>query len=387
MSRRLAATSVSGVGYGPTSLRGGPGIDRRTVDACRAALADAGLTPADVDGLFEYRFGPDSPDCLTTARLLGIPDLAAYQDIEGSGPSGLAAPMAAVMAVASGACEVALAYRCMTADAGYHGGGYAGPHEISGRGQFTEPYGNSTQRSILVTMALRKRRRMAEYGTTMEDYAYLPVNARRWAAMNERALFREPLTVEEYLSSRAVVDPLLLLDCDRPVNSACAVVVTTPERAADLRTSPVLVDAMAFGTGSTPDWVFEDDQVFGATKDCGRRLWSRTDLRPDDIDVAQLYDGFTHITMSWIEALGFCGIGEYSDWVDKGATIGPGGALPLNTGGGHLGEGRLHGLTLLAEAVLQLRGGLGERQVPGARTAVVANSYGPQVGAMTLTTT
>lgn len=386
MNRRLAPTSVSGVGYAPTSLRGGPGINRRTVDACRAALADAGLGPGDVDGLFEYRFGPDSPDCLTTARLLGLADLGVYQDIEGSGPSGLAAPMAAIMAVASGACEVALAYRCMTADAGYHGGTNDGPVEVPGREQFSEPFGNSTHKSILVTMALRKRRRMAEYGTTLEDYAHLPINARRWAAKNERALFREPLTVDDYLRSRAVVDPLLLLDCDRPVNGACAVVVTTPERAADLRTRPVLVDNLAYGTGGRPDWMFQDDLVFGATRDCARRLWARSELRPADIDVAQLYDGFTHITLSWIEALGFCGIGEYSDWVDGGATIGPGGSLPLNTGGGHLGEGRLHGLTLLAEAVLQLRGGLGDRQVRDARTAVVTNSYGPQVGALTLRT-
>ena len=380
----MVPTAISGVGYAPTALRGGPGKERLTVDACRAALEDAGLRPEDVDGLFEYRFGPDSPDTLTTARLLGIPDLGAYQDLENVGPSGLAAPMAAAMAVASGACEVALAYRCMSAEAGYHGGTSHGPTEISGWEQFTAPYGNSADKSILVTMAMRKRRRMAEYGTTLEQYGYLPVNARRWGAMNERALFREPLTIEEYLASRPVVDPLLLLDCDRPVNGACAVVITTPERARDLRTSPVLIDGLAFGTGRDPDWMFEEDQVFGATRDCAKRLWSRSELRPADIDCAQLYDGFTHITLSWIEALGFCGLGEYGDWVAGGKTIGPGGSLPLNTGGGHLSEGRLHGLTLLIEAVLQLRGDAGPRQVPNARASVVANSYGPQVGAMTL---
>jgi acetyl-CoA acetyltransferase len=233
---------------------------------------------------------------------------------------------------------------------------------------------------------MRTQRRMAEYGTTQEHYGYLAVNARRWAAMNDRALFREPLTLEDYLASRIVVDPLLLLDCDRPVNGASAVVITSPARARDLRNTPVMIESLAYGTGRNPDWMFEDDQVFGATIDCGRTLWSRSDLRPDGIDCAQLYDGFTHITLSWIEALGFCALGEYGDWVAEGKTIGPGGSLPLNTAGGHLGEGRLHGLTLFIEAVLQLRGQAGLRQVPGARTSVVANSYGPQVGAMTLTT-
>jgi acetyl-CoA acetyltransferase len=386
VSRRLEPTAVVGVGYAPTALRGGPGKEQLTLQACRAALHDAGLHPEDVDGLFQSRFGPESPDTLTAARLLGIPDLTAYQDLETTGPSGLSGPMAAAMAVASGACEVALAYRCMSAEAGYHGGTSRGPTEITGREQFTAPYGNSTNKSILVSMAMRKQRRMAEYGTTQEHYGYLAVNARRWAAMNDRALFREPLTLEDYLASRIVVDPLLLLDCDRPVNGASAVVITSPARARDLRNTPVMIESLAYGTGRNPDWMFEDDQVFGATIDCARTLWRRSDLRPDGIDCAQLYDGFTHITLSWIEALGFCALGEYGDWVAGGKTIGPGGSLPLNTAGGHLGEGRLHGLTLLIEAVLQLRGQAGLRQVPGARTSVVANSYGPQVGAMTLTT-
>ena len=173
MSRRLEPTAVVGVGYAPTALRGGPGKEQLTLQACRAALHDAGLHPEDVDGLFQSRFGPESPDTLTAARLLGIPDLTAYQDLETAGPSGLAGPMAAAMAVGSGACEVALAYRCMSAEAGYHGGTSHGPTEITGREQVTAPYGNSTNQSILVSMAMRKQRRMAEYGTTQEQYGYL----------------------------------------------------------------------------------------------------------------------------------------------------------------------------------------------------------------------
>jgi acetyl-CoA acetyltransferase len=179
----------------------------------------------------------------------------------------------------------------------------------------------------------------------------------------------------------------LLFDCDYPVNGACAAIITTAERAADLRRKPVLVDAMAYASGAHPDvaWAFSDDFLFGSTRACAERLWSRASVTAADIDVAQIYDGFTHITISWIEALGFCGIGEYSGWVDGGRRIGPGGDLPMNTSGGHLAEGRVHGLQFLNEAVLQLRGECGRRQVPDARTAVVTNAHGPQSGAMILT--
>src|SRR5205085_2542859 len=160
----------------------------------------------------------------------------------------------------------------------------------------------------------------------------------------------------DYLASRPIADPLLLLDCDYPVNAACAAILTTAERARDLRRRPVIVDALAYGTGKRPDWVYADDFLFGGTIPCGRTLWQRTDLTPADVDVAELYDGFTHITISWIEALGLCGIGEFHDWVDGGARIGPGGSMPLNTYGGQLAAGRMHGLAFLNEAVLQLRG-------------------------------
>ena len=197
-------------------------------------------------------------------------------------------------------------------------------------------------------------------------------------------MLRQPLTMDDYLSSRPVADPLLVLDCDYPVDGACAVVLTTRERAADLPHRTVVVDSLAYGTGGEPDWLYGGDFLFGGTRPCADRLWSRASVGPADVDVAQLYDGFTHITISWIEALGLCGIGEFHDWVGDGSRIGPGGDLPLNTHGGQLAEGRLHGLAFLAEAVAQLRGACGVRQVDGADVAVVANAHGPQSGAMVL---
>jgi acetyl-CoA acetyltransferase len=357
------------------------------VTAATGALEDAGLRGRDLDGIFEYKFGPESPGAQDMARLLGVPDLAAFADIFPMGPSGLASALAGVMAVASGACETVLVFRSLTRAAGHQGGVLAGPQTIPGREQFLTPYGTGMNvGGILVDVALKKQRWMAEYGRTEEDFGQIALNARRWAALNPRAVLRDPLTMDDYLSSRMVVDPLRLLDCDYPINGAVATIITTAERAADLRQRPVIVDAMTYATGRGADWAFDTDFLYGGTFDCAERLWERSSVSVDDVDVAQLYDGFTMVTVSWIEALGACGRGEFGDWVGDGSRLGPGGDFPINTAGGQLAEGRLHGISFLNEAVLQLRGQCEDRQVPGAEVAVVASGLYPQCGAMVLTT-
>ncbi|MBO0728822.1 MAG: hypothetical protein J2P57_06155 [Acidimicrobiaceae bacterium] len=385
MSALARPVAVAGVGYAPISRVGAADINRLTLFACRAALDDAGLVPGDVDGIFEYQFGirGDSPAAVAVQRMLGIPNLHVFNDLMGTGPSGLAGAMDATMAVASGMCETALVYRTINRAAGHTGALRTEPVPASGAAQFTAPYGLGG--GIIHGMGMRKQRRIAELGGSAEDYGYVALNARAWAAGNERAVLRDPITMDDYLASRPVAEPLVLLDCDYPVNAACAVVVTTAERAADLAQPVVTVDALAYGTGADPDWLYAEDFLFGGTRACAARLWSMASVGPADVDVAELYDGFTHITISWIEALGFCGIGEWGDWVDGGKRIGPGGALPLNTHGGQLTEGRLHGLGFLTEGVLQLRGQCGDRQVEGAEVAVVSNAHGPQCGAVVLT--
>jgi acetyl-CoA acetyltransferase len=375
--------AIAGVGYSELSRAGEPDPRRLLLAAAGEALADAGLRGTDVDGIFEYKFGPESPGAQDAARLLGIADLAAFTDIVPSGPSGLAGALSGVMAVASGACETALVYRCLTRAAGHNGGLATGPRRVPDRDQFLVPYGYLG--GILVEMALKKRRWMAEYARPEDDFGHISVNARRWAALNPRAVLRKPVTMEDYLSSRTIADPLRLLDCDYPVNGAVATIITTAERARDLRKPPVLVDAMAYGTGRGANWTFNNDYLYGGTFDCAARLWSRSSVTLGDVDVAQLYDGFTSVTVSWIEALGACGRGEYGDWIGDGSRIGPGGDFPVNTADGQLAEGRLHGLSFLNEAVLQLRGECGDRQVPDARVSVVTSGLYPQCGAMILT--
>jgi acetyl-CoA acetyltransferase len=382
MSSLARELAIVGIGYSELSRHGEPNSSAMSLVAAKEALADAGLSGSDVDGIFEYRFGPESPGAQDMARLIGARDLAAFGDIMPTNPSGLGAALAGAMAVASGVCETVLIFRCMTRAGGYQGGvaGFSDP--IMGRQQFETPYGDTG--GILMAMALRKQRWMYEYGRTEEDFGHIAINARRWSALNPRAVLREPVTMEDYLSSRSIVDPLRLLDCDYPINGAVATVITTAERAADLRQRPVLIDSMTYATGSRVDWTFTDDYLYGGTRDCADRLWARSSVAASDVDVAQLYDGFTMVTVSWIEALGFCGLGEFGDWVQGGDRIGPGGDLPVNTGGGQLAEGRLHAISLLNEAVVQLRGQAGDRQVADAQVGLVACGLYPQCGAMVL---
>ena len=278
-----------------------------------------------------------------------------------------------------------MAVRCITRKTGHVGALSMDEAPATGNYQYLAPFGWG---NVITGMALRKQRRIAEIGGRGEEYGLVAINSRRWASKNERAVLRDEITMDDYFNARVVADPLSIYDCDYPVNGAVVCIVTTEERAKDLRQKPVLIDSYTYASGRNPDapWAFGENFLHTSTIPCADRLWSRTDLTKNDVDTAQIYDGFTHVTIAWIEALGFCGIGEFSEWADGGRTIGPGGALPMNTSGGHLAEGRVHGIQFATEAVLQLRGQCGERQVPDAEVAVVTNAFGSQTGAMLLRT-
>jgi acetyl-CoA acetyltransferase len=385
MTALARPVAIVGCGYSELSRRTRPDPRALTLTACRAAIADAGLEPTDVDAIVQFTHASDSteaPISAYTQRALGIDNLSFFADIARTGPSGVGPPMTAVLAVASGVCETALAYRTLPQVEGNNGRTTEMPGEIEGLTQFTAVYGHVA--GILANYALKKRRRMYEFGHTAEEYGHVALTARRWAALNDRAIMRQQLTMEDYLSARVIVDPLVLLDCDYPVNGSCAVIVTTAERARDLPHRPVLVDALSWGTGRGSDFVFGADLLYGGSILCAANLWRQSQFTPADLDVLGLYDGFTHLPISWIEALGICGLGEFADWVDGGRTIGPGGALPLNTSGGMLAEGRIQGIGHVAETTMQLRGECGQRQVHGASVAVVAGGGSNDAGAMIL---
>jgi acetyl-CoA acetyltransferase len=267
--------------------------------------------------------------------------------------------------------------------AGIMGGAEAGGgFRATGELQWTLPF---RAYSAANWVALLAQRHFHEYGTTREQLAQIALVARRNAGRNPKAIYREPLGLDDYLNARPISTPLVLYDCDVPADGATAVVVSRAEAARDLRKRPVRVEAVGCAIHGRPSWDQWDDLTTMAARDAARMLWRRTDLRPADVDVAELYDGFSFLALVWLEALGFCKQGEGGPFVEGGARIALDGELPLNTHGGQLSAGRLHGYGFLHEACVQLWGEGGERQVPGRpRVAVAAAGGGPLAGCLLL---
>ncbi|MFI6377148.1 thiolase C-terminal domain-containing protein [Streptomyces sp. NPDC050546] len=346
-----------------------------TVEACQKAVGDAGLTLDDIDGLSTYPgagpyggFAEGGVHTLESA--LGIHPVWHNGAGETFGPGG--SVIAAMLAVAGGLARHVLCFRTVWETT--HGelvrqGRIRLPRPAGPDGWF-KPFGAL---SPAIMLAMNAQRHMHRYGTTRETLGRIALNQRANAARHPEAVYRDPLTMDDYLSARTVTTPFGLYDCDVPCDASVAVVVSAAETVPDLPRPPVRVEAVGTQILERPEWdqstLTHEPQVLGQSA----HLWTRTDLRPADVDVALLYDGFSFNCLSWIEALGFCGIGEASDFLDGGKNIAPDGVLPLNPHGGQLSHGRTHGMGLLHEAVLQLRGEADARQVAGARTAVVSS--------------
>ena len=230
------------------------------------------------------------------------------------------------------------------------------------------------------------QRRFHEFGLTREQLSNIAINARKNAALNPKAIYRDPMTLDDYLNARMITSPLCLFDCDAPCDGSTALVVSHVDYAPDAPHPSCHVNAVGTALWGRPSWDQFDDMTTMAARDAAASMWQRTDLRPSDVDIAELYDGFSMLTMVWLEALGFCGRGESGPFVDGGTRIALDGKLPLNTAGGQLSAGRLHGFGMLHEACVQLRGEGGARQIPGRHeVAAVANGGGPIAGTMLLT--
>jgi len=226
---------------------------------------------------------------------------------------------------------------------------------------------------------------MHRYGLKREQLGQIALNQRRHAALYDEAIFRDPLTMDDYLNARMISWPLGLFDCDIPCDGSCAVIVSRSDRASSFR-NPVRIEAIGSALTGRNSWDQRDDLTETAAHDCAPMMWARTDLTIDDVDTLQLYDGFSFLTITWLEALGLFPKGEAGPWLDGGAArIGLGGDYPLNTNGGQLSGGRLHGYGYLFEACAQVRGEATGRQVDGAEVAVVAAGGGPLGGCMLLT--
>jgi acetyl-CoA acetyltransferase len=225
-------------------------------------------------------------------------------------------------------------------------------------------------------MAPYAQRHFHDHGTTREQLGWIPIIQRRHAGLNPAALYRDELTMEDYLAARMISDPLCLYDCDVPVDMSIAFVVSAADVAADLPHPAIRLEAAGMALRDRPSW----DQIADPAtpgRDAAAELWAQTDLTVADVDVAELYDGFSILTLMHLESLGFCGEGEGGPFVEGGQRITFGGDIPLNTDGGHLSAGRSRGFGQLLEACVQLRGEAGDRQVPGAEVALAGGGGGP----------
>jgi acetyl-CoA acetyltransferase len=368
--------AIVGVGFTEYSLDSGRSIMSLAVEACQKAMADAGLGPKDVDGVLEFSLG-DSVPTESVAAGLGLPEVnyAADWFCGGFAPSALIAT--ASMAVASGMSKAVLIYRAMNGRSGFRLGGAGGGDAFRPKwgAQYRVPYGWLT---FGQNMALWCRRHMEKYGTKQEHLAAIAITQRQNALLNERAVQRKPLTLQDYMSSRIIAEPLHLYDMSLETDGACVLLVTSKERARDCRKKPVYVRAAGhFGKATVADPMWADsflwpDLTENYTKFLAPRLYKETGLKPEDIDVAEIYDCFTYTVLMALEGLGFCVKGEGGPFAASGA-IGLHGKIPVNTNGGMLSEAYIHGMNTVAEAIMQLRGEGGKHQVPNAEVAFVTS--------------
>ncbi len=367
--------AIVGIGETEYSRDSGRSELSLAVEASTKAIEDAGLKPNDIDGV--VRFAVDATTEEEMIASLGISELTFYDELGYAGSAGGGLVTHAVMAVATGMAKNVLLYRAMNGRSGRrYGAGQVTGRRGQGQSAFAEPYGLLVPGQLLAMCA---RRHMHEYGTTSAQFGAVAVACRRHANMNPRAVMHDRLlTLEDHQSSRIIHDPFHLFDCCLETDGGAAIVVTSAERAKDLRHPPAYIMAAA-QTLVPPIW---ERGVLSQTSAplTGPRLFDTAGVSPKDIDVAQIYDHFTAPVIFALEGYGFCKMGEGGPFVEDGR-IEIGGGLPVNTSGGHLSEAYVHGVNHMVEGVRQLRG-TSTAQVPDAELALVDASEG--IGALIL---
>jgi acetyl-CoA acetyltransferase len=376
---RRPAAAIAGIGATEFSKDSGRSELRLAAEAVSAALADAGLRPADVDGLVTFTM--DSNAEIAVARELGIGELTFFSQIGYGGGAACATVHQAAMAVATGAASVVVCYRALNERSGRRfgqvsAGAVAMPTSAGIDSGWHYPMGLATPAA---TVAMMARRYMHVCGATSADFGAVTVADRRHAATNPAAWFyQEPVTLAEHQASRWIAEPLRLLDCCQESDGAVAVVVTTADRAADLPHRPALIRAAAQGSGpgqfTMTSYYAGDLTGLPEMNVVARQLWRQAGIGPAEIRTAILYDHFTPYVLMQLEELGFCGRGEARHFISGGA-IEIGGVLPVNPHGGQLGEAYIHGMNGIAEGVRQVRG-TAVNQVPGDGPVLVTAGTG-----------
>ena len=363
---------ISGVGQSEIGRRLFRDPLELTLDGCLAAIEHAGLTTADIDGVSTYPGPMGTPAGFSGAGAYDVMDALRLEcgwygsGLETSGQLG--SVVNACLAVASGLANHVLCFRSVfegsaQGDKGRAAvtmGGGGGSFKATGFTEWTLPF---SAPSASIWIAMFAQRHFHKYGTTKEQMAWIALNARRNAEINPNAIYRDPMTMDDYMSVRMIASPFGLFDCDAPCDGATAVIVSRRDRAKDMRNRPLRVEAVGVRLDGRPSWDQFDDLSAMPNRGAGQQLWERTEYKPADVQMAQLYDGFSWLTMSWLEALGLCGVGESGPFIEGGERIARDGVLPLNTHGGQLSAGRLHGYGFLHEGATQMWGEAGERQI------------------------
>jgi acetyl-CoA acetyltransferase len=384
--------AITGIGQSEIKRPSSKSALRLTADACLEAIADAGLTRADIDGVACWpgdhnnsgdSFSPIGSHAAATA--LGLKLNWYGGGYEGPGP--LAGIFQGVMAIATGLCRHVLVFRTITESSARldKKSSVTLPSKTTGRdGSYMwRWYTPFNVFSAVNLVAMYAARHFHDYGTTPEQLAQIALVCRRHAALNPKAIYRDPLAITDYFSSRMISTPLRMLDCDVHCDASTALVLSRRDAARDLANPPIRIEAV----GSALDVPHSWDQLpltDMAAAGAARMMWARTDFKPEDVDTVQLYDGFSILALLWLEALGFCAKGEGGAFIEGGTRISLGGELPFNTNGGQLSGGRTHGLGYVHEACLQLWGRAGSRQVDNSQVAVAAAGGGPLAGSLLL---
>jgi acetyl-CoA acetyltransferase len=355
-ARFLNDVAIAGVGFSPISRKSGRSVLSLALEAARNAIDDAGLSPADVAGVGTFAWQGDSVPAQAVATGLALDGSTYLLDLSMGGQAPSFLVMHAAMAISTGLADAVLVYRAMNGRSGQR----VGSHRITGGAtSYRVPVGLTAYPQLIAQWA---RRYMIETGATDEDLAAVSISQRRWAATNDRALVIAPLDIEGYRSAPMIADPFRLPDCAIEVDGACALLVTSTSRARSLRHPPAVIRSAAYQCGPRPgldtgDSLMWADYSRNYTSILADRLWGQAGLSPAEVGCAQLYDCFSSSVLLAIEGLGLAGRGGASEFIRSGQ-------LPLNTNGGLLCEGYLHGMNTIAEAVLQ---------VQGRRTAAVPN--------------
>ena len=369
---RLQA-AVVGIGCTEFSRNSGVSVFTLAARAVKAAVADAGLKVADIDGLATFGTNDSiAPNVLAPA--LGVKSLNFYVDQWYGGSVSLSMLGQAALAVSAGVAECVVCYRAINGRS---------ENRLNGSASTVarQPWDMAVKASAGIVapaqeIALAARSHMERYGTTSEDLGRIAVLSRRNALDNDRAMMRTPMTMDDYLGSRWIVDPFRKFDCCLETDGAVAVVVVSAERAKDLPHRPVLIGGAAWGGGVNIVNNGHEDLSQSPARLISHRLYDTAGLGPSDIDFAELYDCFTYTVLSQIEGYGFAEPGGVPDMMADGAFDRSDGSLPINTHGGLLSEGYLHGLNHIYEAVEQIRGDAGDRQIKRHDVALVTGQLG-----------